>query len=199
MSSHFYQTHAQDYFNQTIEVDPSSFLLPLVKHLTPGSKVLDVGCGSGRDMLWLTELGFHCTGLERSPDLAALARQNTGLPVIEADFEAFDFSPMNVDGILLIGALVHLPHERFSPVLSNILKALKPGGHALITMKQGQGRQELEDGRVFYLWEKEYLFSMFKKTGLICIDFSAQSSQERLLDSWMSFVLKKQENYLDIP
>lgn len=188
--NHFYHTHAQDYFNQTIEVDPSSFLLPLVKHLAPGSTVLDVGCGSGRDMLWLTERGFYCTGLERSPDLAALARQHTGLLVIEADFESYNFSRMNMNGLLLIGALVHLPHDLFSPVLSNILKALKPGGHALITMKQGEDRQKLEDGRVFYLWEKEYLFSMFKKTGLICVDSSVQTSQVRETDIWLSFVLQ---------
>ncbi len=56
-------------------------------------------------MLWLTERGFDCTGLERSPDLAALARDHTGLSVIVADFEAFDFSMMNMDGLLLIGAL----------------------------------------------------------------------------------------------
>jgi len=191
MSREFYQTHAQDYFNQTIQVDPSSFLLPLVKHLAPGSTVLDVGCGSGRDMLWLTERGFNCTGLERSPDLAALAREHTGLLIIEADFESCDFSRMNMDGLLLIGALVHLPHERFSPALSDILTALKPGGHALITMKQGQGRQELEDGRVFYLWEKEYLFSMFKRSGLIYIDFSVQTSSIRKTDTWISFALRK--------
>ena len=100
MSSRFYHTHAQDYFNQTIQVDPSSFLLPLVKHLAPGSTVLDVGCGSGRDMLWLSGRGFPCTGLERSPDLAALARQHTGLSVIVADFEAFDFSMMTRAGCL---------------------------------------------------------------------------------------------------
>lgn len=192
MSSRFYHTHAQDYFNQTIEVDPSSFLLPLVKHLTPGSTVLDVGCGSGRDILWLTERGFHCTGLERSPDLAALVRQHTGLPVIEADFKYFDFSRMNMDGILLIGALVHLPHERFPEILSRILKALKPGGHALITMKQGQGRQEADDGRMFFLWEKGYLLSILKKMGLICLDFSVQTSQVRKTDTWMSLVLQKE-------
>jgi SAM-dependent methyltransferase len=78
--------------------------MPLVEHLTPGSKVLDAGCGSGRDMLWLTERGFNCTGLERSPELAALAREHSGLPVIEADFETFDFSRMNMDAVLLIGA-----------------------------------------------------------------------------------------------
>ena len=111
MSTHFYNTHAKAYFNQTIEVDPSSFLLPFVEHLTPGSKVLDIGCGSGRDMLWLSERGFHCTGLERSPNLAALAREHTSLPVIEADFESYDFSWMNKDAVLLIGALVHLPYD----------------------------------------------------------------------------------------
>ncbi|WP_028573795.1 class I SAM-dependent methyltransferase [Desulfonatronovibrio hydrogenovorans] len=190
MSSRFYQTHAQDYFNQTIEVDPSSFLLPLVEHLTPGSKVLDIGCGSGRDMLWLSERGFHCKGLERSPDLAALARDHTGLPVIEADFESYDLSRMNMDAVLLIGALVHLPYERFSPVLTNILKALKPGGHALITMKQGQGRQEADDGRIFYLWDREDLSRVFKVNGLICVDSSVQTSQVRETDIWLSFVLQ---------
>lgn len=189
MSTHFYNIHARDYFNQTIEVDPSSFLLPFAKRLTPESKVLDIGCGSGRDMLWLTERGFNCTGLERSPDLAALARQHTGLLVIEADFEYFDFSRMNMDGVLLIGALVHLPHERFSPVLSNILKALKPGGHALITMKKGQGKQELEDGRMFYLWDREDLSRVFNVNGLICVDYSVQTSLVRKSDTWMSFVL----------
>ena len=109
--NHYYHTHAQDYFNQTIEVDPSSFLLPLVKYLTPGSKILDIGCGSGRDMLWLKQRGFNCTGLERSPDLAALARQHSALPVIVADFESFDFSRMNMDPVLLIGALVHIPND----------------------------------------------------------------------------------------
>jgi ubiquinone/menaquinone biosynthesis C-methylase UbiE len=91
MNSHFYHTHARDYFNQTVQVDPSSFLSPLINHLQPGSKILDTGCGSDRDMLWLTERGCHCTGLEYSSDLAALAREHSGLPVIEADFETFDF------------------------------------------------------------------------------------------------------------
>ena len=192
MSSQFYHTHAQDYFNQTIEVDPSSFLLPLVKYLTPGSKILDIGCGSGRDMLWLTERGFHCTGLERSPELAALARQHSTQPVIVADFESFDFSRMNMDAVLLIGALVHIPHERFPEILSRILKAIKPGGHALITMKQGQGGQEADDGRMFFLWDKEDLLSILKKMGLICLDFSVQISQVRKTDTWMSLVLQKE-------
>ncbi len=71
-------------------------------------------------MLWLGEKGFDCTGLERSMKLAALAGEHSGRPVIAADFETFDFSRMEMDGVLLIGALVHIPHERFPLVLSDI-------------------------------------------------------------------------------
>ncbi len=38
MSNRFYNTHAQDYFSQTIEVDPSSFLSPPLKYLPPVSE-----------------------------------------------------------------------------------------------------------------------------------------------------------------
>ena len=166
MSSHFYQTHAQDYFKQTTQIYPSSFLssMPDIWHLMSDywllitdlwsltsdfwfllpdhclpreiSKISVAACpapiswGSApwvmtgwrfmitsvlsmrqvhgdftgdywqltsdlcRDMLWLSERGFQCTGLELSPELAAMARQHTGLLVIEADFESFDFSRM---------------------------------------------------------------------------------------------------------
>ncbi|MDZ7760171.1 MAG: hypothetical protein U5L00_07945 [Desulfovermiculus sp.] len=60
----FYQNQAQAYFDQTFGVDPSSFLLPLIRHLSPGARILDVGCGAGRDMLWLTN-----RGRTRKPDL----------------------------------------------------------------------------------------------------------------------------------
>ena len=49
-------------------------------------------------------------GLERSPGLARLARESVGCEILEADYTLFDFSPFRVDGILLAGAFVHVPH-----------------------------------------------------------------------------------------
>ena len=190
-SKAFYQNQAQAYFDQTFGVDPSSFLLPLVRHLSPGARILDVGCGAGRDMLWLENRGFSCVGLDWSPTLAELARQHTGLSVIEADFEAFDFQGMDMDALLLVGALVHVPHERFQPIFSCTLRALKPEGHVLLTMKQGQGTQARPDGRVFYLWAKADLMPVFEDCGLICVEYFEQQSTIRTSDTWMSFVHHK--------
>jgi SAM-dependent methyltransferase len=186
-SKSFYQDQAQAYFDQTFGVNPFSFLLPLDRHLSPDARILDIGCGAGRDMLWLENRGYSCVGLDCSPALAELARSHTGLSVIEADFEALD-----MDALLLIGALVHVPHERFQLIFSRILRALKPQGHVLLTMKQGQGAQIIPDGRVFYLWSKADLMPVFEYCSLICIEYFEQQSKIRASDIWMSFVLQNQ-------
>lgn len=74
----FYSTHYRKYHEKTFDIDPAGFLLPFVQHLKPGAHVLDIGCGSGRDLLWLTKKGFKATGFECSAGLAAVARQNSG-------------------------------------------------------------------------------------------------------------------------
>ncbi len=143
-------------------------------------------------MLWLENRGFSCVGLDFSPALAELARRHTGLPVFEADFESFDFQGMDMDALLLVGALVHVPYERFQLIFSRILSALKPHGHVLVTMKQGQGVQTSSDERVFYLWSKADLMSIFRDCSLICVEYFEQQSRIRASDMWMSFVLQDQ-------
>ncbi len=77
-----------------------------------------MGCGSGRDLLWLKERGFKVMGFERSEGLAELARKNSGCEVIEGDFETFDFSPLSFDAVIASGSLVHVPHEKTSGYIS---------------------------------------------------------------------------------
>ena len=68
----FYRENHSKYFERTFNIDPSSFLLPPATKLAPGAFIVDVGCGSGRDLLWLKNRGFSVTGFERSPELAGL-------------------------------------------------------------------------------------------------------------------------------
>ena len=62
----YYRTNHLPYHLRTCHLNPASFLTPLVNVLPPGSTVLDVGCGSGRDLLWLKQRGYRVTGLERA-------------------------------------------------------------------------------------------------------------------------------------
>ena len=191
MSIHpYYQDQALAYFQQTVQINPASFLRPLTVYLAKGASILDIGCGSGRDMLWLGQRGYRCWGLEGASDLARLAEKHAEQPVIEADFESFDFSSWSVDALVLVGALVHVPHEGVHRILQRILTALKSGGLVLITLKQGRGKSRGEDGRVFYLWEQKEIEEIFQKLGLHILHYAQQVSKVRRSDVWMGWVLR---------
>jgi SAM-dependent methyltransferase len=187
----FYQSYANKYHDKTFLVDPSSFLSPLVTRLTAGAVVLDVGCGSGRDLLWLKNRGFAVTGFERSPALAELARKNAGCEVIEGDFTTHDFSAIQADAVILIGALVHVPQSDFEAVLRNIAAALKAGGLMLITVKEGEGQSQGADGRIFYLYQDPDLRAIFAALGFAVLDFSRDVSQMGTGEIWLRYLLKK--------
>jgi SAM-dependent methyltransferase len=187
----YYQKNYNAYHEKTFSIDPSSFLDPLAQRLPPPARILDVGCGSGRDLLWMKKRGFDVIGFERSSGLAELARDNAGCEVIQGNFETYDFSSIAVDGLILIGSLVHVPHQRFSDVFENITSAIPEKGSVLITLKQGSGDLKDPDGRTFHLWEDPAAREIFDALGFKVCDFSTSVSKTGSGEIWMSYVLDK--------
>lgn len=187
----YYRENHIEYFERTFNLDSSSFLSSLTAKLAPGASVLDIGCGSGRDLLWLKNRGFKVTGFERSPGLAGLARKSAGCDILEGDFTSYDFSSIRADAVILIGALVHIPHDGFAAVLRNIAKALTTDGLMLITAKEGTGKAEGADGRIFYLFRREELEAIFASLGFQILGFSRDLSKTGTGETWLRYLLKK--------
>jgi len=188
----FYRENHSKYFERTFNIDPSSFLLPLAEKLAPGAFIVDVGCGSGRDLLWLKNRGFSVMGFERSPELAELARKSAGCKVLEGDFISYDFSQIRADAVILTGALVHIPHADFATVLLNITAALKNNGLMLITVKEGTGSTEAADGRIFYFFQHEDLEAIFASLNFRLLDFSRNVSKTGTGEIWLRYLLQKE-------
>ncbi len=190
----YYEKNHQQYFDATVTVDSSTFLDPLARLLEPGAAILDIGCGSGRDLLWFAKKGFRPTGFEQSKSLAILAQDHSGCPVIQADFHSYDFSKLRFSALVLVGSLVHVSREKFPGLLESICQALIPGGLILISMKEGKGvspaKEKDQDGRFFTLWSKEDLEQVFQQLGLTILSFSRQVSKICQDDSWLGFVLR---------
>ncbi len=186
----FYEQNHEEYFKGTVGINPSSFLTPLTQYLQPGDRILDVGCGSGRDLLWLAERGFEVQGLERSPGLSRLARNHAACPVMEVDLFEFDFSTLNVNAVVLIGALVHVTRPELPQILQSISTCLVPGGYLLISMKEGTGVGQLPDGRVFTYWQQTELESLFRRLKMEIQHFARNTSAVRPGDVWIGYVLR---------
>ena len=119
-----------------------------------------------------------------------MARENAGCRVIEGDFETYDFSKLSADAILLVGALVHLPHERVAGTLGSILKALTASGYVLVSLKEGEGTSMDAAGRCFYLWQDKELRRLFADQGLTVIEFFRQLSETGTGEVWLAYVLQ---------
>jgi SAM-dependent methyltransferase len=189
--SDYYQQNYRKYHEKTFFVDPTTFLTPFAEILKPGVTILDIGCGSGRDLLWLKRRGFKVVGFDRSFGLANIARKNVGCEIIEGDFEIYDFSQLSVDAIMLIGALVHLPHGKVPVVLTSISRALKGGGIIFLSLKKGVGNTSDSHGRMFYLWNDGELRDLFQKLGLDVVDYFQQTSMVGTDEVWIGYILKK--------
>jgi SAM-dependent methyltransferase len=187
----FYQDNYRAYHERTFYIDPSSFLEPLAQRLPAEAFILDVGCGSGRDLLWMKKRGFDVIGFERSPGLAELARNNVGCEVIEGDFETYDFFSILVDAIMLVGAMVHTPYEKFAEIFKNITAAISSHGNVLITLKEGQGERTNADNRTFYLWQDQKAREMFDTLGFEVRNFSKAVSKTGSGEVWLTYIIDK--------
>jgi SAM-dependent methyltransferase len=179
------------YFEETVGLDSKPFLSPFVRLLPAGARVLDVGCGSGRDLVFLKNRGFDPMGLERSPGLAALARRHSGCRVLTEDFELFDFSSVSMDAVLLSGSLVHVPREGLERMLGRVLLAVLDEGCVYVSLKEGNGSRKDSRGRVFTYWQDAELRRLFTRCGLEVIHFLRSLSADGQGKSWLGYVLKK--------
>ena len=62
------QTHAEEFFNDTIALDMSALYAPFLSRLKNGAKILDAGCGSGRDTKYFLDQGFTVCSFDATPE-----------------------------------------------------------------------------------------------------------------------------------
>jgi ubiquinone/menaquinone biosynthesis C-methylase UbiE len=126
----FFDNHAAADSYDVFEPASSAHLIDTVVRLgafAPGSRVADLGCGSGVFSGLLRQHGCVCTGLDISPKLIELAlRKYPGIEFLEGDVERLPFPDASFDGVLLGGIVHHLPDP--SACAAEVYRVLRPGG-----------------------------------------------------------------------
>lgn len=136
MTIDYYNSHADDYFRNTVDADLDASRKRFAAYLTPGARIIDFGCGSGRDVLAFSKMGFNAEGLDASDELVKLASENLGVEVAVGDM-ASCIADEPYDGIWCCASLMHLDEEECRIFFSNLQHNLKPGGVLYMSVKSG--------------------------------------------------------------
>jgi SAM-dependent methyltransferase len=111
----------------------------LVEQLRPGARILDVGCGPGRDLRWFIENGVHAFGVDLSNGMLLEARRVQRSALGQMEMRRLAFASGSFAGVWCNAALLHLPKTEVPKALAEISRVLAPGGIFILSLQKGNG------------------------------------------------------------
>ncbi|MGW8391086.1 class I SAM-dependent methyltransferase [Pseudoduganella sp. HUAS MS19] len=138
-----YERNAQAFLEGTRDHDVSQNIAALLDAIegTPPFRILDLGCGPGRDLRAFKSLGHEPVGLDGSAHFVEMARNWSGCTVLHQDFVALDLPPASFDGIFANASLFHVPSAVLPEVLARLRAALKPRGVLFSSNPRGHNEE----------------------------------------------------------
>ena len=187
----YYNNNAEAFIQGTIAVDFSDTQDKFL-NLLSGRKILDFGCGSGRDTKYFLSKGFQVDAMDGSAELCRIAEENINMPVKQMLFSELN-DIEKYDGIWACSSILHLPKEELKDVLDKMICATKNGGYIYTSFKYGDF-EGYRNERYFTDF-KEESFNDFIKSfpGLTMIEewVSNDIRPGRSDEKWLNLILKK--------
>ena len=143
----YYNARASAFCVSTQGLDMAHMYSEFLPYIPKGGKILDAGCGSGRDAIEFKRRGYAVTAFDASSELAMLAGQVLGEPVQVMTFLGLDACD-EYDGIWACASLLHVPQHEMDAVISRITCALRFGAPLYASFKYGNIERQYQ-GRFF--------------------------------------------------
>lgn len=168
-----YQATANSFREGTWGHDVSQNRQALVKWMprNPG-RILDLGCGPGRDLLAFKAEGHEVVGLDATPAFVAMAQQ-TGCEVWQQTFLDLHLPDCYFDGIFANASLLHVPQGSMELVLQALWQSLATQGAIVLSMARGnqEGFVNHPSGQRFIsYWEYETLAPLVQAAGFTIVE-----------------------------
>jgi SAM-dependent methyltransferase len=144
-----YDRRAEAFWNGTRDHDVAQNYAALLGAMegAPPFRILDLGCGPGRDLRYFRSLGHDAVGLDGSKEFVAMARAHSGCEVLHQDFLAMALPEGGFDGVFANASLFHVPSRELPRVLRELAAALKPRGVLFSSNPRGNNEEGMSDGR----------------------------------------------------
>lgn len=176
----------------------------IFRQLIKGKKVIDIGCGHGRDAEVFVKNNFDYLGIDASKAMLDEARQRVPNGNFrQMDFYQLDLPEATFDGFWACAALLHIPKRRLPKVLRSIRKIIKPDGVGFMAVKEKRNleegiiKQDLGGGieRYFAFYGTAEFQKRLEENGFTVIQNHITPEGDT---NWLCYFVSKLPNYSEI-
>lgn len=187
----YYQDNAQDFFDSTVNADLSSHYDHFLRYVPEHGKILDFGCGSGRDTKTFLQKGYTVEAIDGSSEMCRLASDYCGIQVRCMDFQDLN-EVEKYDAIWACASLLHVAKDQMPTVIIKMRDALVSTGVMYISFKYGNYEGE-RNGRFFFDVTPEVFSDLISRvSGLKVIEkWFTEDVRPEKETQWYNVILKK--------
>ena len=189
----YYNKNAKKFITGTISVDFGTIQNRFLDKLHPGAKILDYGCGSGRDTKYFLEQGCKVTAIDGSQKLCKLASEYTGIQVKHMLFQDLDEKEA-YDGIWACSSILHVPANELQDIIKKMANALRAHGIIYTSFKYGTFEGE-RNGRYFTDMTEETFAKLIQDMAELEIEeqwITSDVRPGRGEEKWLNLILRKE-------
>lgn len=184
----YYNKNADSFFEGSINANMSADRDKFLSYLPAGAKLLDAGCGSGRDSKAFLDAGYDVISFDASKEMRKRATQYIGREVLDLRFEDISFDK-EFDGIWASASLLHVPMDELPQVMLKMRKALKEGGVMYASFKYGDGPKPRGE-RMFSDFNEKSIVPLFENAGfeIVWNVVGADNRPGRESEKWVTVI-----------
>lgn len=188
----YYDDNKDSFTNTTVDLEFSDIQDRFLKYLEPGSLILDLGCGPGRDSRYFLNKGYSVEAVDGSEEMVRIARETTGLPVRQMLFSELDETD-KYDGVFACASLLHVPSEELPDIIGKVIKALKNNGVFYLSFKYGDFEGYRNDRYFTDYKEDTFAQLMAPFHELVAVDhwISSDARPGRSDEKWLNVIMVK--------
>ena len=187
----YYERHAEAFAARTRGLDMQPLQQRFLHYIPAGGRILDAGCGSGRDARCFQEAGFRVCAIDASGAMCRQARLQSGTFACRRTFDEV-CGPDLYDGIWASASLLHVPRQALPAVLRRFHWALKEGGILYLSLKKGSGEQRRQ-GRLFADYTLKEAADMLSEGGLFSVLEAFETQDVRAAEQqrpWVNLIAR---------
>lgn len=188
----YYNKNAKTFRDNTQNVIFTKTQDKFLNYLNPGAKILDFGCGSGRDTKYFLERGFRVEATDGSVELVKIASEFTRIQVRQMLFQELDEVGI-YDGIWACSSILHLTRAELKDVLGKMSRALVSKGIVYTSFKYGI-EETVRNARYFSDMTEDKIKKLLDEVDLFFIEdmwVTSDVRPGREEEKWLNLIMRK--------